>query len=169
MKCLQREVDYYKKVRANRNFWVNFCPHCHCIAAHFSSLQSVLFLQLLQVKVILAGCHWRAVLPSHKSIRLHVTVPWTYLKEMRFAILGGNEILIFFISLYDFSLDHWSHRLLNALLPSFISSLLCTRWQNWRGKDIQSNPHRACDWGLSLSMFATLFIQAAGTMTLRSR
>lgn len=77
VKCLQYEVDCYEKVRANRSLWVNFCPSCHCIAAHLSPLQSALFLWLLHGKVILGSCHWRAVLPSHKSIILDVSVAWT--------------------------------------------------------------------------------------------
>lgn len=73
VKCLQYEVDCCEKVRANGNLLVDFCPSCHCITAHFSFVQSAWCTESCKEIVILGSCHWRAVLPSHKSIILNVS------------------------------------------------------------------------------------------------
>lgn len=55
---------------------------------------------VLQGIVILGSCHWRAVLPSHKSIILNVSPSELDLNIWGFPILGQNEILILFLYIF---------------------------------------------------------------------
>lgn len=93
-----------------------FCSYYHCIAAYFSSAQSVSFLQLIcRKKVILVSCHWRAALPSHKSITLHTSVLMNLnLKHKTASCWVNNELYVLFlhsvcVSVLSFSVDYWSH------------------------------------------------------------
>lgn len=66
----QHGVDYFKNAAVSEAIYCgSFCSDCHYVTVCFSSLWCL----LKKKKVFLASCHWRAALPSRKSITLHTS------------------------------------------------------------------------------------------------
>lgn len=96
VKCPLCGTDGYKKTRG----------FCHCRV------------RLVREKVILAGCHWRAALPSHKSLSLLCPDEPGIKRKWNLSEVWGVVV-----STYRFLLGHYPHGLLNTHHPSLIFSI----------------------------------------------
>lgn len=107
VKCPLCGTDGYKKMKGGR-VSLQGGAFCHCRV------------RLVREKVILTSCHWRAVLPSHKSILLLRPDEMGIKRKEKFE--RGV-----FVSAYRFFLGPHPHGLPSALHPS-LTCLLSNKW-----------------------------------------